>query len=76
MQEQVEKKGLSMLNTKLDLNECEILSTNMKYLEQTLQVKEFTIKTTNNDGNETNGPTEEVAPGKPLITFNVENKLK
>ena len=38
LKEQVQKKGLNALNTTLDFNEYEILQTNAKYLENTLQV--------------------------------------
>ena len=62
------------MNTKLDLNEVEVLETNIKYLEQTLQVKELVVKSTNNDPSESGAPAEEVIPGKPIITFSCEKK--
>lgn len=43
MKEQVNKKGLSALNSALDFDEFKVLETNIQYLRNTLQVKNVLI---------------------------------
>jgi len=76
LKEQAQRKGLSALNTTLDFNEYEVLKTNEKYLEHTLQVKELAIRYSDEvDSTElaSNAAAyEEIAPGKPIITFKID----
>jgi leucyl-tRNA synthetase len=70
LKEQVQKKGLNCLNQTLDFDELEVLKTNAKYLQATLQLNEFTIQyTTDVPADKASLNFEDVTPAKPLIFY-------
>jgi leucyl-tRNA synthetase len=70
LKEQVQKKGLTCLNQTLDFDELDVLKTNAKYLQTTLQLNELTIQyTTDVPADKASLNFEDVTPAKPLIFY-------
>ncbi|KAL4230623.1 Leucine--tRNA ligase [Mactra antiquata] len=68
--ENFEKHGLAALNLTMDFDEEQIMTTNLKYLTNTLELEGVSIKFSEEaDGAKVK---EDCCPGKPFVTFSTE----
>ncbi len=69
-QDQVQKRGTIAFNQTLDFDEFQTLNTNLKYLQNTLNLSNIDIKYTDDPSAATSTSNfDDIVPGKPLIFY-------
>ena len=69
LKETVQKRGIIALNQTLDFDEYSTLNTNIKYLQNTLNLSNIEIKYTDEAVATATSNFEDIVPGKPLIFY-------